>query len=412
MSDGVGRRLLVLACASTWLAISARAQQIADKPCDSSTYDTNAAQHLGAIHAVCAGKTAATCEITADLAAIDRECTTIDDKCGGADDLLNRLFECTRHRKFANYILYFDQSEGAGKFKDHRSVLMWDKRNTRYLYGVEEIYILVLSEQKFCLTAQATTIFKNEPNPLPSILKLLGKDTGMADTPTGLKAQKAPSFVWYPLSGDPTAPIMWLAIGAVPMDVNTTDWITVRFKQQVKKPDKDDKTDRTADLPEECIEDPGARVTYTTSTALAHNAFFSDNRETRGGLAVAIGATLPGRKLASSESVANPTVDGFLLGEFYLIQPTLRSDPNTAPGSRKYRSPSLAVAIGTNMGFGTASAFDELVGGLVVSHLSSNVGVIAGMSYFVVTKPADTATMTPALKKRHLRPFVGIEYSF
>ncbi len=312
--------------------------------CAHDKYGRQAHYHLGEIHAPCASETPDNCKIKEYLRAIDAKCTTIEADCKGANELLDSLFDGTRHRKFANYILYLDQDHTPGTFHDkHHAVLMYDGRNTRYLYGVQEVYILVLTEYKACLAAQGTTIFRNEPNPLTAVLKILGKDTGISDGQIGLKTQPLPQFVWYPLSGDPMNPVMWLAIGSVPMDVNTIDWITVRFAQPVARSDK------TGNLPDECVASPSEPFVPYTGTSLAHNAFFSDNRASRGAVAVAVGATFPGRKLAS-EGVVSPNFDGYVLIKYYLVRPTLASNPNSAFGVREYRSPSLGIAIGTNAG--------------------------------------------------------------
>ena len=373
-------------------------------------YDKCGYWHLGEIHAICAN-TLEGCPIKDDLKEIDN-CESIEGKCAGADKLLKDIFQGTRHTHFANYIIYFDQDHTPGTFHDdlHRAVLMWNKKNTRYLYGVNEVYILVFSEYKFCISAQATTIFRNEPNPLLPLLKLLGRDTGIGETQVGLKAQRPATFIWYPLSGDPGNPIMWLAIGNVATDVNTTDWITVRFMQPIARPDKTEDP-----VPAECVLNPLEPITpYRTESVLAHNVFFSDNRASRGGLAVAFGATFPRRKLASL-GVADPTFDGFVLAKYYVRTPTLRSDPNTAPGLLQYQRPSLGIGIGTNIGFGSSSSFNQVVGVVSVGHLllRSNVGAVAGVSYFLPPKPTTPPDQTkPDLTKRHLRPFVGIEYSF
>ena len=142
--------------------------------------------------------------------------------------------------------------------------------------------------------------------------------------------------------------------------------------------------------------------------------FFSDSRASRGGLAVAFGATFPRGKLASL-GVANPTFDGFVLAKYYIQMPILSSDPNTAPGLLQYRKRSIGIGIGTNIGVGSASSLSQVIGVISVGHLflRSNVGVLAGMSYFLPPKPAPSPDpINPELTKRHVRPFVGIEYSF
>jgi hypothetical protein len=374
--------------------------------CAHDLHVTEASHHFGKIEARCAGETEVSCSITKDLAEI-KDCTKIDSKCCGGNHLLDHLFGDTRHAKFANFIVYFDQDPTPGTFTYHQPVLMWNRHNTRYLYGVQEVYILLLTQYKACFTAYGTTLARYESNPFDILFTVLGKSVGTTSKQTSL-VTKPVDFVWYPLSGDADYPVMWLAIASVPVDVNTTDWITVRYTQPRVK------TEKGPDLPDECVvERP---VTYK-GKFLAYNAFFSDNRESRVGVAVALGGTLTGRQV-SPDGASNPYLNGYVLAELYPIRglrPTLVSNPNDTGSAIRYR-PTLGIAIGTNI---TNSPLNELVLGVSIGHLAGNIGVIAGLNYFVPPKPTAStakatasAATTPTVRSRQHRPFVGIDYSF
>jgi hypothetical protein len=369
--------------------------------CAHNKYAVDSFHHIGQINAPCADAPPGACVINHDLRVID-ECTKIDTECEGGNQLLDDLFGHTRHTKFANYIVYFDQHDTPGTFVNHRPILMWNARNTRYLYGVQEVYVLLLTEYKACLSAQITTIAKNEPNPFDAVLKALGKPLGPTDSPVALKTQAAKLF-WYPLSGDEKKPVMWLAIGSLPVETGTTDWITVQFTKP-KVQSKSQQEEKPLNLPDECVvEWP---VTYK-APFLAHNAFFSDNREGRVGVGIAFGLTFSGRKVGP-DGTSNQNLNGYALAKVYPFshfRPRLVTDPNSTGGSIAYVRPSLGIVIGTNI-FGDSS-FSELLVGVSVGHLFGTVGLIVGVNDFLPAKP-------PAgeVNRRRGRPFVGIEYSF
>lgn len=361
--------------------------------------DTATLHHFGEITAPCEGKTAENCCVKNDLDALEH-CDLIDSDCAAANRLLDRIFGDTRHTKFANFIVHFDQDHTPGRFTDHQPILMWNRKNTRFLYGVQEVYILLFTEYKACFTVRGTTLTKSEPNPFEIVLGILGKGTGSVDNKTSLVTKPA-DLVWYPLSGDPNHPAMWLAIASVPVDVNTTDWITVSYTQP--KPAKE-KSDKAPEVPDECVADPENPLTYT-GTFLAYNAFFSDNRESHVGVAVAFGGTWTKGQSAPG-TATNPYLNGYALAELYVMRPKVIPNRNETGSLVRYR-PSVGIAVGTNI---TNSPFNELVAGVSVGHLVGNVGVIGGVNYFL--PDVGSSSTTPAVRRRQHRPFFGIEYSF
>lgn len=368
------------------------------------TSDTDTVRHFGVINAPCAGDAAENCCIKRDLDEIDN-CKSIDSDCAGANRLLNRLFGETRHTKFANFIVYFDQDR-PGKFTKHQPVLMWNRKNTRYLYGVQEVYILLFTEYKACFTVHGTTLTKSEPNPFELVLSILGKGSGSTNNTTTLVTKPA-DLIWYPLSGDADNPVMWLAIASVPVDVNTADWITVGYSQPTRP--KVPKSDKAPDLPDECVVGPDERPLTYSGKFLAYNAFFSDNRESRVGVAVAFGATWTKGQTAPG-AATNPYLNGYALAELYPFQgirPKLISNRNDMGGWGRYR-PSLGIAVGTNI---TNSPLNELLFGVSIGHLVGNLGVIAGVNYFLPAAK-DPASGVVEVRRRQHRPLVGIEYSF
>ncbi len=366
------------------------------------------------------------------------QCTKIDTPCPEGTALLNDIFGTTRRRKFANFIAYYHKR--ADEWISYDPILMWNDKNTRYLYGVGEIYVMVFTDQRVCFDAHLTTIAKSQLNPFDAILRALGKPLAPAApeiAPEVAPKTQAAHFVWYPLDGNFATKGMWLAIGAVPVELNTTDWITVHLaepKLQSKRPIQNNTTkvpnqsSETTPQPgklnttDECSTESSESALDTNKQPvldklnyLADNAFFSNNRDSRVAVAVAFGLTFTGGEIAP-EGTNNPSLNGYALAEFYpssRFTPKLRTDPNSGGAISSTRS--LGVFAGTNI---THTLFNELIFGISWGHVLGNVGFVAGINYFVPARPspppsgATTSTAPIRPSSRHGRPFFGVEYAF
>ena len=367
--------------------------------------------HLGQINAVCAD--ADNCmKLKRAFRDIDN-CTKMLSNCKAASDIQEMLFSPTAQKKFADYFLYFEQT-APGVFTIHQGALLWKGRNTPYLFGVQEVYVIILTEYKTCFDAHGTTLAKNEPNPFEAVLKVLGKSLAPAENQSGLKGHDA-KLIWYPLSGEFERPVMWLAIGSISVEMNTADWITVRLvlpKEQARSTQSDKSSDNSNLLPDECVYDPaamprdGRALTYS-GDVLARNAFFSNNRESRVGLAVAFGLTFTSLKFGPG-TATSPNPDIYALAKVYPFinyMPRLRSDPRAAGSVKPKRT--IGIFAGTKFD----AKFNEFLLGISLGHLSGNVGVVVGINHFVPTAPPN-APATTNTSRRQTRPFGGIEYAF
>jgi hypothetical protein len=250
---------------------------------------------------------------------------------------------------------------------------MWRNRNTPHLYGVRDIYAVVLTEHKACLDAFVSTEYKSEPNPFSALFKVLGAPIEPSAAKTG-ERQKA-EFSWYPLSGNPAMPGMWLAIARAGVDVNSINRITVQPRQ-------------------EC--EPGKAPTAYAGDFLAANGFFSNSPASRVSVSLALGWTTGTRDTSVSSGGSNQNLNGYALAKFFILRPELRAGPGSTG-----RTPSLGVVVGTNV---INSAFSELVVGLSAGHLVGNVGLVAGVNSIAGAKDSTSG--------RKARPFIGLDYTF
>lgn len=379
--------------------------------------------YFGHIQAACYGPDKATVELRCneirELLLKFQDCTEIDakDNCAAGEALLRRLFGSTYRDTLPDYIVYFDQRGGQGKFVIGQPVLMWKNRNTPHLYGVRDIYAIVLTEHKVCLDAFVSTDYKSEPNPFSAVFSVLGSKIEPTQ-PKGAERHQKAQFAWYPLSGDPAMAGLWFGIARVSVDVNTTNRITVQYHQPKPPTEKDKQT--TAKAGEEKAEkaksggaeecsDPGVLdasgkpklgadgkpIPYT-GNVLAANGFFSNSPDSDVTVSLALGATLNTRETSLASGGSNLALNGYALAKFYLVRPELRAGP-VAPGYRR----SWGVVVGTNI---VHSPFDELIVGLSRGHLWGNVGVVAGMNSIAGKKDTQQG--------RKQRAFVGLDYSF
>jgi hypothetical protein len=212
--------------------------------------------------------------------------------------------------------------------------------------------------------------------------------------------QLRPEFVWYPLSGDPTKPGLWLAIARVHVDVNTMNRITVRYINP-RAPTAKEKEDGS--LPEECVESSSGSEDDSKNynkdykgNFLATNAFFSNSPDSPVTVSIALGMTFNTHDTSVSSGGSNQHVNGYAFAKYYFRNPRL----SAGPGEPRYRT-SWGAVVGTNV---VHDALDELILGLSAGHLVGHMGFIAGINLIRPSQGSD--------RGRRARPFFGLEYSF
>jgi hypothetical protein len=364
--------------------------------------------YLGHINAVCAPGRDECRRVKEWLGALDRECKAAGRACAPGDALLRAVFGETYHPSFPDYVVYFQQSWAPGRrtFAQHDPVLMWKHESTPHLYGVRDVYAVVFTERRACLSAHATTTYRNDPNPLSAVLAALGSKP---DAQAAKPAERTEGqFAWYPLSGDPDASELWLAIARFGVDENSTVRITVEYTQPRPKKASADSDKSKSDPPDECvIPEPDAkpgeagskgaapRERYT-GDFLATNGFFSNSPGGWATVAFGLGGSYSVRGTAVASGGSKVGLNGYAMAKLYLVRPRILASPEHS-GTRR-------ASLGVFAGTGVKSPFDELVFGLSIGHVVGNLGIVAGGNSIAAAKDSTSG--------RKMCGFAGIDYSF
>jgi len=340
--------------------------------------------------AACPGGDCTALQARLDELRDERNCKYIEEPCEPAEKILEMLFGDGRRPNLPDFVVYFRQDRARpGRFEGKaRGVMMWKGRNTPYLSGARDVYALVFSETRICMDAFITVDFKSEPNPFTGIFSAIG---GKADD-----AKAAPSthtlasFTWYPMSGDPAHPGLWMGLARMSVDVNSVDRLNIQYKQPNQAAAKD--------VPEECTKgNPGPAA--FTGDFLAANAFFSNSPESRIAVSIALGMTRnPKDTSVSTGDGSKEYFNGYAFAKYYIRRPRLRIGPEADIDPRDL---SFALVLGTNV---TKSTFSEIVYGVSIGHIVGNMGVVAGINSLQGAKDSNTG--------RKSKAFIGLEYSF
>jgi len=369
-------------------------------------------------------------------------------QCDSGDKILGQLFGESYRKTLADYLVYFEIDKDA-VIKQHQPVIMYDSKSTPYLDGVHYIYPLVFSEKRICLTASITTDYRNEPNPFAGLFTSLGATV----TTTAPKASESKSerFTWYPLSGNPNMPILWMAFVRLPVDINTSNRLIVQYRtpgdfteEQLKSFSANDpcigqgnkeqavelkgsmdvsNADKSKNNPKSTtagktetekhelklsgsIKTPPAKDDNNKAKGyeaefLAASAFFSNSPDSNTAMSFALGVTGAAHNTSLGRGGSSIGVSGYVLAKYYITRPILKAEPSAIGINNSH-----ALFLGTNL---TNHAFDELVFGYAWGHLkNSNAGFLFGAN-LVNSKDDDSDPSTKHGRK--IRAFIGIDYT-
>jgi hypothetical protein len=397
----------------------------------------DAAPFFGQVQAACPTKEACD-ELRKELLKLDA-CSTLEVECKPANRIFEMLFGKSFQPGLPDFIVYFDQQTvGRGTFSKHEPRLMWKGKVTPHLDGVREVYAIVLTEHRACLDGHVTTHYKSEPNPFSAVLAVLGSKQEAA-APKASERTSA-DFHWYPLSGKPNDPRMWLAMARFGVDVNSASRITIEYSQPRKVTAGEraqggealecpgEKAEAGKDggkgtkkavaagnhyvrpvvggiegfIEVAVVPDVMTKEAADTSLAekyngdfLAVNGIFSNSSSSYATMALALGISFKVNGTSVASGGSSQAFNGYAMAKVYLLRPQVRAEADR-PG----RGASVGVAFGT----GVKAPFDEFVFALSLGHVIGSAGFLAGGNYIAGAKDSTNG--------RKWCPFFGMDYSF
>ncbi len=437
---------------------------------------------VGHINALC--KDDACTSVRTALRDIDAKCRSNKRECNEAADKFLRSVFGVYVPALPKYVVYLEQCKvrssdivngecevTPGKFRRRTPVLMWNGQDTGYVFGSRQIYALVFSERKACISGSVTINHRSEPNPLSILFSALGAklDPVAQAKPSDSKAM---TFRWYPLSGDYSKSGMWMALGGTPIDENTVSWITVEPSNPRPKPPAGAPT-----IPDECIstepldqvnvkigpqsenEPAGARQLFNrlrrldegSSATLAiqeqeldirtgrsrgpskpaaeppvkeqsiqpapgpysgdflgADSFFSNSPGGRGTVAIALGATRGVGDTSLGSGGSDWSYNGYALVKFYLALPKLRPTPDSDCG---YIPGKIILSKWRCPSFGLFAGTNITGGGFNEVIYGASLGHVFDNVGLVVGRNSIAGGKNGQVG-RQKRPFIGVDYSF
>lgn len=350
------------------------------------------------------------------LETASKDCGVIDKPCAPGEKVLKILFKGTYRSSLPDVILYISRGSD-DRLQVHRPLLLWQGKNTPYVFGAPHIYALVISDAQLSLEARMTTVEQAAANPFASLLSLLNV------TPTEPEAKAAESaqavISWQDLSQSGGGPYLgWARLKVDPDSINRltiterTDTVSRKLAQGTCDGCPSVEIDRNADGPEPF---PGDAPSAPFHAVTVH---ISNSRPGRAGFGFALGTTWNVGSTGLGGDNGNPYLNGYALAKLYFRRPRLLVGPSH---KREFRR-SVAFVLGTNV---ASNTFDDIVAGVSFGHLRGKVGFTVGVNAVkpkaAMDSTAQTATATTTAsmantqgdsQNRRLRLFLAVDYTF
>lgn len=304
--------------------------------------------------------------VRAMLDEIDEVCTQrIRSRCRPGVDLLLRFFGGSYRDDLPDFIVHLEGDDGE-RLRANQPVLLFNRRNTPYLQGVQHIYLLIFSDREVPLSARLTTIQEKEANPFAGVLSVAGLGDAGATAPSISAEDASIEVSWTRLGNPEVSDPIYLGLGRLPIRSDVVARLTL-------------------------IPDDYEQVSFQAVTAHLSNSH-SGATAFAGGLA----ATFDIDDTLLAEETSDPAFNGYVLAKFYL--PGQRPLLDVRPNKRSLYQRSTAFVFGTNV---TNDAFSELVIGLSFGHLWGKAGIVVAANW-VSTDDGD----------REAKGMLGVDFTF
>jgi hypothetical protein len=347
----------------------------------------------------------------------EQDCRTIEQPCAPASQVLDTLFGSTFRRSLPDVLVYVETQDD-GSLKTYRPLLLWNGKNTPYVFGARHLYLLMISDKRLPLDAKLTTIIDKSQNPLAGFQALL-KFTP-AEPAAKEPMSKTVAVAWTPLGTSSGGPFLGWARLDIEVDsvnrltvserpVKVTGTLKETTRETGKAPETETEVERVVEGPEPLP--PGVQPLPNDAAPAPFReltAHISDSRSAHAGVGVALGATLNVADTGLGNGSGDVHENAYALAKLYALRPRLR----VGPTRRSVFRPSLAVVVGTNV---ASDPFEELIGGISVGHVIGKLGFMVGVNLVKPEAPMDDAEGDMGGsedRSRKYRLFLGVDYSF
>ena len=349
------------------------------------------------------------------LSCLEECCNRINKPCEVGDKILAWLYGIRRH-ELPNFIVYLKapQNDGTGSLMAVPPSLIWRKKNTPYVRGADQIWVLVFSDRdpKIELDVELVTLFEKTANPFSGLLAALKVAPGTS-VPEPARPEKTEIKTWTRLGPAEGDSVLYLGTARLPVANDSVNFLSLVPSAETES---NDELARPWPWPED------AEVTLVVRPKLPSSTERDDNQETKAGGAqseeslktdlrlvsghfsnssaslVAFSVGLIGTLNAEDTALAEEThFNGYALAKIYVRRPRIKAFLEEGRVSLRTR-PSLGLVLGT----GLDDLFEEVVVGVSIGHVLGRTGVVLGANRIPRVETVD----------HEWRPFVGLEYTF
>jgi hypothetical protein len=301
---------------------------------------------------------------------IEQTCTKIDTACPAGAELLESLFRGAYRDDLPDFIVDLRRDEEGGRLRARQPVLIFNRRNTPYLFGVEAVWVLVVSEAEVPIEARLTTIRHKEVNPFTGMMSVVGMSAGEA-VQSAESSIESNSLRWRRLNSAPDEEPLYLGSARLPIATGVIARITL--------------------IPED----------YDAVAFQSITAHLSNSRSSGTAFAGALGITLD-TKGTLLETEGDPAFNGYVFAKFFF--PGKRPRLEVSPNRRSVYRPSIAFLVGTNL---TNNAFQEVVAGVSFGHLVGKSGLVVAGNW---VRSAEVAPDNDG--DRRWKLLLGVDFTF
>lgn len=339
-------------------------------------------------------------------------CSQIDRECSLGDRILTSLYGVRRH-ELPNFIVFLEDHAGPiSPFTATDPSLIWRRRSTPYLRGVDHIWVVVFSKRvpAFDLQVELLTLFEKSANPfagLFGLLKVVPATAAQEPPPAKSVEARITASGWRSLALEGSEEHLFISTARLPVANESVNFLSI-----VQVPKRGEEVLLTQSLaedgevalvvrPKPAVASPEEERTPNEEkedSAVPQHHLVSGHFSNTSPNRVAFSVGLAGTLNAEATSLKDEThFNGYALAKLYVRRPRIKAFLKEGRVGRRSR-PSVGFVAGTSLD----DLFEEIVVGVSIGHILGRTGVVLG------------ANRTPRLDDidRKWRPWVGFDYTF